>query len=110
MSALHISSGSGADDIEGRGHRRRHGNEVHFHIGQQVRVLLTGPPQTFTLSGIVRFGTLNNLAGATIAAFDLPTAQKIFDRVGQYGVIERPGQAGGQHDPAPTGHRQGPSA
>ena len=39
---------------------------------------LAGPPQTFTISGLVKFGTANNLAGATIAAFDLPTAQNLF--------------------------------
>jgi putative ABC transport system permease protein len=88
MSALHISSGSAPTTSKDVVIDAATATKYHFHIGQQVRVLLTGPPQTFTLSGIVRFGTLNNLAGATIAAFDLPTAQKIFDRVGQYGVID----------------------
>ena len=47
-----------------------------------------GPPQTFTISGIVKFGTANNLAGATIAAFELPTAQRLFGQVGHYQAID----------------------
>ena len=57
-------------------------SKYHFHVGERVRILLLGPPQTFTVSGIAQFGTANNLAGATIAAFWLPTAQQLFDRVG----------------------------
>ena len=60
----------------------------HFAVGDQVRILLAGPPQTFTVSGIAQFGTANNLAGATIAAFDLPTAQQLFNRVGLYDAID----------------------
>lgn len=60
----------------------------HFRVGDPVRILLAGPPKTFTISGIVQFGTANNLAGATIAAFDLPTAQQLFNRVGLYDAID----------------------
>ena len=62
--------------------------KYHFTVGDRVRVLLAGPPQTFTISGIVKFGTADNLAGATLAAFDLPTAQQLFDEVGQYDAID----------------------
>jgi len=62
--------------------------KYHFAVGSRVRILLLGPPQTFTISGIVRFGSADNLAGATIAAFDLPTAQRLFDVVGLYNEID----------------------
>ena len=62
--------------------------KYHFAVGQHVRILLAGPPQTFTISGIVKFGTANNLAGATIAAFNLPTAQVLFGDVGHYSAID----------------------
>ena len=62
--------------------------EYGFHVGDQVKVLLPGAPRTFTISGIVRFGTANNLAGATIAAFDLPTAQRVFDKVAKLDTID----------------------
>jgi putative ABC transport system permease protein len=58
-----------------------------FSVGQQVRVLTTGPTQTFTISGIAEFGTANNLAGATLAAFTLPTAQAIAQEVGKIDTI-----------------------
>jgi putative ABC transport system permease protein len=54
-----------------------------FKVGQTVRILSSGPPETFTITGIARFGTANNLAGATIAAFTLPTAQVMAGEVGQ---------------------------
>ncbi len=66
----------------------------HFAIGDTVRVLLPGPPQTFTITGIVTFGSDDNLAGATLAGFSLPTAQKLFNPVGYYdtiNVLAKPG-------------------
>jgi putative ABC transport system permease protein len=70
--------------------------KYHFEVGQHVRILLAGPPQIFTIAGIVRFGTADNLAGATIAAFDLPTAQYLFGLTGRYDAVDvlaRPGIA-----------------
>ena len=43
----------------------------------RVRILFAGPPRTFTITGIAQFGTADNLAGATLAAFTLPTAQAV---------------------------------
>ena len=51
--------------------------KYHFRVGQNVRILLEGPTRTFTITGLARFGTANNLAGATLAAFDIPTAQAL---------------------------------
>jgi len=62
--------------------------KYHFSVGNQVRILLPGSPQTFTLSGIVGFGTADNLAGATIAAFNLPTAQQLFGEPGHLDTID----------------------
>ncbi|HXY27130.1 MAG TPA: FtsX-like permease family protein [Acidimicrobiales bacterium] len=62
--------------------------KYHFRVGEHVRILLPGPTRTFTLTGIVRFGTANNLAGATIAAFTLPTAQNLFNAVGKLDAVD----------------------
>jgi putative ABC transport system permease protein len=63
-------------------------SKYHFSVGQTVRVLsIAGPPRTFTISGIAEFGTSANLAGASLAAFTLPTAQEIIGRVGQLDTI-----------------------
>jgi len=68
--------------------------KYNFKLGQRVRILSSGPPASFTITGIARFGTANNLAGATIAAFTLPTAQVIAGEVGQLddiNVVAKPG-------------------
>jgi putative ABC transport system permease protein len=65
-----------------------------FSVGQQVRILTAGPTQIFTISGIAEFGTANNLAGATLAAFTLPTAQAIAQETGKLddiNVLTAPG-------------------
>jgi len=61
--------------------------KYHFVVGERVRILLAGPPQTFTITGFLKFGAADNLAGATIAAFDLPTAQKLFGLVGKLDTV-----------------------
>jgi putative ABC transport system permease protein len=58
-----------------------------FKVGDRVKVLLQGPTRTFTIVGVARFGTANNLAGATLAAFDLPTAQRLLGQVGKFNAI-----------------------
>jgi putative ABC transport system permease protein len=59
----------------------------HFRVGDQVRILLPGPSRTFTITGIARFGTAENLAGATLAAFTLPTAQAVLQLEDQFDTI-----------------------
>ena len=65
-----------------------------FHIGDRVTVLLKGPARKLNLVGIVGFGTTDNLAGATIAAFDLKTAQQYVGTPGSYtelAIASKPG-------------------
>jgi putative ABC transport system permease protein len=59
----------------------------HFKIGERVRILLPNGTRTFTISGIVTFGSASSLAGATLTAFDLPTAQRLFNSLGRYATI-----------------------
>src|SRR5262245_55121198 len=37
-----------------------------FSVGQRVRMLFAGPSRTFTITGIAQFGTVSNLAGASL--------------------------------------------
>ena len=61
----------------------------HFRVGDHVRVLLgSSSPKTFTISGIVTFGSDDNLAGATLAGFDLATAEHLFNSHGYYDTID----------------------
>ena len=56
-------------------------------VGQQVKIVTAKGPGEFTVTGIAHFGSSNSLLGATLALFDLPTAQKLFDRVGEFDTI-----------------------
>jgi putative ABC transport system permease protein len=58
-----------------------------FAVGERIRVSAKGPLRSFRVSGIVRFGGLASLGGATISVFDLPTAQRIFDKEGRLDTI-----------------------
>jgi putative ABC transport system permease protein len=64
--------------------------------GQIIGVQATGPVVPMRISGLVRFGSASSLGGATLAGFDLRTAQQLFDKVGkldQIRVAARPGIA-----------------
>ncbi|HEX3900109.1 MAG TPA: FtsX-like permease family protein [Mycobacteriales bacterium] len=82
LSSLHLVAGSAPtgpnDVVMDAGTAKKY----HFSVGQQVKVLLAGPTQTFTVVGIVKFGTADNIAGASIAAFALHTAQQVLDEPG----------------------------
>jgi putative ABC transport system permease protein len=67
-----------------------------FSVGQRVRILGSGlkSAQAFTITGIAQFGTADNLAGQTLAAFTLPTAQRVVGETGLFdfiSVIAKPG-------------------
>ena len=58
-----------------------------FQIGQTVGVQAEGPVRRVRISGFVKFGSVSTIGGATLAGFDLPTAQRLFDKVGQLDEI-----------------------
>ncbi len=58
-----------------------------FAIGDRVLIDLPNRAQTFTISGIVTFGSDNNLAGVTLAGFSLPAAQAAFNTRGRFDTI-----------------------
>ena len=59
----------------------------NFAIGETVGVQAEGPAQLLRISGIVKFGSVATIGGATLAGFDLPTAQALFDQPGQLDEI-----------------------
>ncbi len=94
MSPLHLIAGgppvTPGDVVMDAGTAQKYG----FSTGQRVRVLTAGPARTFTITGIAQFGTANNLAGATLAGFTLPTAQALALETGKLddiNVITAPG-------------------
>jgi len=55
-----------------------------FAVGDRVLINLPDRPQRFTITGIVTFGSDNNLAGVTLAGFSLPTAQAVLNSRGYF--------------------------
>jgi putative ABC transport system permease protein len=47
-----------------------------FALGDQVTIVSQGGTREFTLTGTVRFGSVDSVGGATFALFTLPTAQE----------------------------------
>ncbi len=60
----------------------------HFAPGDSVRVLLPSRPQTFRITGLVTFGSDDNLVGITLAGFEQSTAQELFSSRGRYDTIQ----------------------
>jgi putative ABC transport system permease protein len=56
-------------------------------VGDQIGVQAQGPLQDMRISGLVKFGSVSTIGGATLAGFDLPTAQKLFGRQGKLDQI-----------------------
>ncbi len=61
--------------------------KYHFALGDRVLVNLPNRPQTFTITGLVTFGSDDNLAGVTLAGFNPATAQALFNSRGYYDTI-----------------------
>jgi putative ABC transport system permease protein len=59
-----------------------------FAVGDEVDVLFETPRRTFELVGTIGFGDADNLAGATLAVFELETAQELFNKQGTLDSIE----------------------
>ena len=56
-------------------------------IGDRIRAAAEGPARSFTVTGIARLGDVQSLGGATLAVFDVPTAQQLLDKEGQLDTI-----------------------
>ena len=65
-----------------------------FAVGDEVGVQAAGPVERLRISGIIKFGSASSLGGATLAGFDLPTAQRLFDKEGQLDEIAVAARAG----------------
>jgi putative ABC transport system permease protein len=65
-----------------------------FEVGELVGVQVEGPVERLRLSGIMEFSSGLTIGGATLAGFDLPTAQRLMKKDGrldEIAVAARPG-------------------
>jgi putative ABC transport system permease protein len=59
----------------------------HYKIGDPITVSTLGKQATYELSGIVKYGDVDSLGFASIAAWDIKTAQTLLHREGSYDSI-----------------------
>ena len=67
-------------DVATAGHK-------HYAVGDEIGVSERGPTQTFRISGLAELGGVASIGGATLAIFDLPTAQELFRKEGKFDQI-----------------------
>ncbi len=58
-----------------------------YAVGDKIGVSARGPTREFTISGIAKFGSVNSLGGATIAVFNVPTAQRLTGKEGEFDIV-----------------------
>jgi putative ABC transport system permease protein len=58
-----------------------------FKVGDTIGVQAEGPVQRLRISGLVKFGSVATIGGATLAGFSLPTAQSLFSEKGKLDEI-----------------------
>ena len=63
-------------------------------VGQEIGVQAEGAVRKLHISGLVKFGSVDTIGGATLAGFDLATAQKLFEKEGQLDQIRVAGKQG----------------
>ncbi len=62
-------------------------SEQGYEVGETIGVQAEGPVVRLKLSGIFQFSSGLSIGGATLAGFDLPTAQKLFGKAGKLDEI-----------------------
>jgi putative ABC transport system permease protein len=63
-------------------------------VGETIGVQADGPVRRMRISGFVHFGGAASLGGATLAGFDLPTTQRLFQEPGQLDQIRAKAKPG----------------
>ena len=63
-------------------------------VGDSIGVQVEGPVETLRISGLVKFGSVSSIGGATLSGFDLPTAQRLFGKEGKLDQIRASAKPG----------------
>jgi putative ABC transport system permease protein len=58
-----------------------------YTVGDTIGVSARGPTKQFQISGIAKFGSVDSLGGATFAIFQVPTAQALLGKQGEFDAI-----------------------
>lgn len=66
---------------------RKTASTEDFEVGETIGVQAEGPIEHFKVSGIIQFSSGLTIGGATLAGFDLPTAQRLMRKQGRLDEI-----------------------
>jgi putative ABC transport system permease protein len=69
-------------------------DKQHYAVGDMVEIATLEPKRPFRLVGIAQYGDLDTLGTTTFAVFDVATAQRLFDRDGEFDAISVAGREG----------------
>jgi putative ABC transport system permease protein len=78
----------------------------HYTVGETIGVIARGAEQQFRIAGIAKIGGVSSLGGATMAIFDFPVAQKVFNKEGKLDSISIAAKPG--YKPAQLAREIGP--
>jgi putative ABC transport system permease protein len=70
----------------------------NFKVGDTVAVSTLGAKRRYEVTGIATFGAVNSLGNATMAIWDLPTAQTLLDKTGRFDGISIAARSGTSTD------------
>jgi putative ABC transport system permease protein len=89
LSAGHWPVGNGQIAID-----EKTSNRKNFSVGDTIGVATTEGIRQFSVTGVARFAAVSSIGGATIAIFDVPTAQEMFNKVGKFDEVQVAGKPG----------------
>jgi putative ABC transport system permease protein len=72
--------------------------EAGLEVGDEVRIVTPLGVDPYRLTGVIALPSATTIGGATVASFDLETAQRLFDREGSFDqiyVVAEDGASGG---------------
>jgi putative ABC transport system permease protein len=60
----------------------------HFGVGDTISVATDQGIRTFGITGVARFSSSASIGASTIAIFDVPTAQELFNKEGKFDEVQ----------------------
>ena len=69
-------------------------DDQDYGIGDTVGIASQGPRQDFRVVGVAQYGNVSSLGSATFAVFDIPTAQRLLNREGEFDAISAAAREG----------------
>jgi putative ABC transport system permease protein len=85
---LKLTSGNWPDGNGQIAIDRRTSENKHFAVGDTISVAVDQGVRTFAITGIATFASSSSIGASTIAIFDVPTAQDLFDKDGKFDEIQ----------------------